>query len=430
MSQKTQTSNEAGGASRYPDTAATPSVFSKPAERALIILAIIASVTAVWAMQDFLLPTATAVILALALTPVVKGLERQNLPTAIAATIVVLVTGAIITATAFAIAPGVADLIKSAPEISRKIELKTRPIKEWMSDIQAASEQIDDATKIQDVEGTTASAAPTQSPGGSVMEFAPQAITQVLYVVVLVLFLIVVREPYRKRIIMLPIGRENRLKVSLILTESLSQVSTYLFITTLINVGIAVAVTISFMLLGVPYAAVWGILFGVASYIPYVGPTAVMLLCAVAQLVTAPTIQGALLPPVILVVINFIESNFVSPWLVSRQCAVSSLAIFLTVALFGWFSGPLAAFVAVPLLILFSAVARHVPGLETFAVLLLAENETCLASQKSGLEKLFSEENALAGDRQHRPWWRRWSKIKLVHTTVVVTKMTATAGPA
>ncbi len=412
MSHKIQSSNAAASA-QSPDPGASPSVFSKPAERAIIILAVIASVTAAWAVQDFLLPTATAVIIALALMPVVRGLERLNLPTAIAATIVVLVTGAVITGTAFAIAPGVADLIKSAPEISRTIERKTRPVKEWLSQIQTASDQIDDATKIQDAEGgATAPATATQTSGGTVMEFAPQAITQVLYIVALVLFLIVVREPYRKRIIMLPVGRENRLKVSHILTESLSQVSTYLFISTLINVGIAVAVTISFMMLGVPYAAVWGILFGIASYIPYVGPTAVMLLCAVAQLVTAPTIQGALLPPIILVVINFIESNFVSPWLVSRQCAVSSLAIFLTVAFFGWFSGALAAFVAVPLLILFSAVARHVPGLEPFAILLLAENETCLESQKSGLEKLFAEEVALAeGDSEQLPWWRRWNKV-------------------
>jgi predicted PurR-regulated permease PerM len=190
-----------------------------------------------------------------------------------------------------------------------------------------------------------------------------------------------------------------------------------MFVLTLINVGVALAVTLAFTLLGVPYPAVWGLVFGVASYIPYVGPTATIALCAITQLVSASTAAEALVAPLALLVINFIESSFVTPWLVSRRIAVSSLAVFLTVALFAWLSGPFAAIVAVPILILFSAIARHVPGLEPLAILLLAENETTLESKKTGQQKLFAYEKSIGqGAATRRLWWR-WSRSSTLTTT-------------
>ena len=64
------------------------------------------------------------------------------------------------------------------------------------------------------------------------------------------------------------------------------------------------------------------------------------------------------------------------PWLVSSRIEVSSLAVFLTVALFAWLSGPFAAIVAVPVLIVVTSIARHVPALDPVAILLMAEGST------------------------------------------------------
>jgi predicted PurR-regulated permease PerM len=384
--------------------------FPQSANRALIALAVVACGAAIWATQDFLMPTATAVVVALALTPIVRGLERLGLPTVAASIVVIVATGAVLVGTAVAVAPGVSEFIESAPEIARTIERKTLPVKRWLGTLQSATDKLDDMAKIPGGDGSTAAPMPVQSSGGAVLELAPQVVAQTLYVLVLALFLISVRETYRRRLILLPSDHENRLRVARIMNESLTQVSHYLFILTLINVGVALTVTFVFTLLGVPYAAVWGLVFGVASYIPYVGPTAMIAFCALTQLVTAATIGEALIAPLVLVGINFIESSFVTPWLVSRRIAVSSLAVFLTVALFAWLSGPFAAIVAVPLLILFSAIARHVPGLEPLAILLLAESETTLESKRSGLEKFFAEEAAAGeGEVGQRGWWR-WAR--------------------
>lgn len=384
------------------------SAFPRSAKLAIIILAVVASVTAAWAIQDFLMPTASAVIIALALTPIVAALERLGLPTVAASAVVIMTIGAIIAGTAMAVAPGVSELIKNAPQIASTINHKARPLKEWLGNVQAATDKLDEVSNIPGDAGPAPAAAPVQSSGDAAMEMAPKVMGQAVYAFVLALFLISVREPYRKRLILMSSEREHRLRVARILNESLAQVSQYLFTMTIINAGVAVAATIAFAALGVPYAGVWGLAFGLASFIPYVGPTATIALCALTQLVATSTLEDALIPPLVLLVINFVESTFVTPWLVSRRIAVSSLGVFLTVAMFGWLSGPFAAIVAVPILILFSAVARHVPGLEPFALLLLAENETVPDASKTGLAKFFAAETALESESADpRVWWRR-----------------------
>ncbi len=405
MSSKTPTRKTPQGAA--PDPRALAPAYPRSAKIALIVLAVIACGAAAWATQDFLMPTATGVVIALALTPVVAALERLGLPTIAASIVVVVSIGALFAGTAVAVAPGVSELIEDAPEIARTIERKTRPLKKWFGTVQAATDKLDEMSQIPGGNGAAQVAAPAQSSGDAVMEVAPKVIAQTLYAFVLALFLISVREPYRKRLILLPAGHEQRLRVARIMNESLAQVSHYLFIMTMINAGVAVAAGMAFMVLGVPYAAVWGLAFGIACYIPYVGPTAAIALCALTQLVAAPSLEEAIIPPLVLILINFVESTLVTPWLVSRRIAVSSLGVFLTVAMFAWLSGPFAAIVAVPVLILFAAVARHVPGLEPFAILLLAENETTIEGKKTGLAKLFAAESALGEIAVERHAWRR-----------------------
>jgi predicted PurR-regulated permease PerM len=382
--------------------------FPTAATRALIVLAVVACGSAIWATQDFLMPTATAAVVALALNPVVRVLERAGLPTFIASIVVVVTAGGVLAGTAMAIAPGLEQLISRAPEIAQTIERKARPLKLWLNSIQDATDKLDEVTNIRAGESNGAITTPTQSSGGAVMELAPQVLAQTLYVLVLALFLISVRETFRKRLILLPTDRDNRLRVARILNEALTQVSHYLFVMTTINTGVALTVTLAFTLAGVPYAAVWGFVFGVACFIPYVGPTVIIALCAITQLVASPTIGTAIIAPIILLVINFFEASVITPWLVSRRIAVSSLAVFLTVALFAWLSGPFAAIVAVPLLILFSAIARHVPGLEAIAILLLAESETGHDLKKSGMEKLFEHEKAVGQETVKVAVWWSW----------------------
>ena len=350
-----------------------PSAFPPSASRSLCILAVIACGAAAWATRDFLLPTAAAAVLALALTPLVRLLERTGIASVAAASIVMITAALALLGTSAIIAPSVLDLVNRAPEIAVTVEKRARPLKIWLGSLQLASDKLDAVTRIElEGPGNQRAAAAIQS-NGTVLQFAPQMLAQTLYVLVLASFLIATRETFRVRLIRMSSTHAMRVRVSLILNEALAQVANYLFTMSLINAGVALTVTVVFSFLGVPYAIAWGAVFGLACFIPYAGPTVTIILCTLTQLVMIPDLTTALLPPFALLAINVVEANIITPWLVSSRIEVSSLAVFLTVAVFAWLSGPFAAIVAVPVLIVFTSIARHVPGLEPFAILLMAE---------------------------------------------------------
>eukprot|EP01036_Dinobryon_divergens_P058698 gene58698-78308_t len=144
----------------------------------------------------------------------------------------------------------------------------------------------------------------------------------------------------------------------------------YLFALVVIYSLVALASTIVLALLGFPNPLLWGVLMGLASFVPFVGPPVAIGLVALVALITYEDLMHMLAAPLILAAIHFIESQLITPVFVSRRCALNTVAVFAGVAFLGWMWGAVGAIVAVPLLILVSTVAAHLPSLRWLSVLL------------------------------------------------------------
>jgi predicted PurR-regulated permease PerM len=93
-------------------------------------------------------------------------------------------------------------------------------------------------------------------------------------------------------------------------------------------------------------------------------------LVALVGLVTFDDWPRIVAAPAALLVIHFTESQLITPTFVSRRCALNTVAVFATIALLGWMWGAIGAIVAVPLLILLSTIAAHIPSLRWLEVML------------------------------------------------------------
>lgn len=109
---------------------------------------------------------------------------------------------------------------------------------------------------------------------------------------------------------------------------------------------------------------------GLASFVPFVGSPVVIALVATAALVTFDDWTLIVAEPAALTLIHLAESPFITLFFVSRRCALNTAAVFVSIALLGWMWGVIGAIVAVPLLILFSTIAAHLPSLRWLEVLL------------------------------------------------------------
>lgn len=334
------------------------------------LMAIVA-ITAGAAAADLLAPTAIAVVLALVLAPIAHALERIGAPSALAALLTVAVTVVALVAVAMTFGSGVRDWINRAPEIVHSIEHKLEPIKKQLAAMETASQQI---TRVTATPNSASS--PSPLPEGlmtTVLQTAPNFFAKCIYVGILTLFLLAWRKRYTDQLILLPQNFISRVRMARICRDVRSKVSGYLFTLAMINAGLAVVTALCFLLAGIKDAVAWGLVFGTFNFVPVVGPTIVILASAVVGFATTTTVVDALLPPLILLVLNTIEANLVQPWLLSRRIVVSPVAIFIMVATLVWMWGVAAAITAVPTLILFHTIAQHVPSLRPIARLLATE---------------------------------------------------------
>ena len=356
----------------------------------IIVITLVAAVAASIAARDILMPTAIAVVLALVLAPIASALERLKLPSGLSAILTMVIFAALLVGAVAKLSPAVVDWVERMPDVARSAELKLRPFKLQLQAVQNASAQIQGITEA----GAKPAPKPVvadEAPLSSILQTAPDLFAKWVFVTILTIFILAFRKTHRERMIMLPRSFRNRVRVARVIRDVQRHVSGYLFVLVCINIGLAIVTTLAFTAANIPDAALWGFAFGVANFIPVIGPTSVILASAFVGFATSTAIFDALAPPAILLAINTVEANLVQPLLLSRRIVVTPVAIFLSVAVFAWMWGPTATILAIPTLILFFTVARHVPALHGIARL-LSTDETAM--------------NGAAGKRPALTWFR------------------------
>jgi predicted PurR-regulated permease PerM len=341
--------------------------------RPLIILAVCAVAAVGYVARDFLIPTAGAVVLALILTPVANTLERIHLPPTPAAVVAVLLLALVVAGILSLVIPSIADWAAQGPFLTLTLQRKLEGLRKslaFMQELTSKVEQAASATAAKSSETAEKVVVDNHSLLGQLASTTPVVILQIAYAAVLAFMLLAHRNSHRRQILRIPANFETRVRLARMMRDINERVGHYLFSLAVIYSCVAVLATIALALLGLPNAMMWGVLLGIASFVPFVGPPVVIALVALACLLTFEDWPRIVAAPSILVLIHFAESQFVTPAFVSRRCALNTVAVFATIALLGWMWGAIGAIVAVPLLILLSTIAAHLPSLRWLEVLL------------------------------------------------------------
>lgn len=347
--------------------------------RPLIVLAVCAVGVVGYLARDFLIPTAGAVVLALMLMPVASALERVHVPKILAAAASVSLLAIALGGLLALAVPSIAGWIADAPTIGYRLEKKLAGLRESIAAVQKVTKQVEEATT------PAASASPT-APAvekvvvqdgktllGQLASTTPGLVLQVGYAAVLSFMLLVHRNDHRRQLLRVPLTFATRVRLARVMRDINERVGHYLFSLAVIYACVAAIAAATLALLGLPNAVIWGVLMGLASFVPFVGSPVVIAMVAAAALVTFDEWALIVAAPAALTLIHVVESQFITPFFVSRRCALNTVGVFLGIALLGWMWGVIGAIVAVPLLILLSTVAAHLPSLRWLEVLLADE---------------------------------------------------------
>ena len=320
----------------------------------LFIMAVLA---ALYFAKSVFVPIFMAIVFSFVLMIPVNLLEKIRIPPAFGALIVLLVTIGMFSVLAYYMYEPTKVWVERFPDEVHKIETKVVELRSSFNEVQKTTEQIDE--KITDLTGSATETAGTQEvviKSGSrlytLMDSTQSFIVGFMSFLLLLYFLMAFGESMIKNLMMTWKDRAHRIAFLRITQESQYQISYYLLLITIINVGLGVVTALGMWAIGMPTPLLWGFSATILNYIPYIGPLINMVLVTFVGLVTFDNISTAMLPALIILVLNIIEGQMVQPLFVGKMFTINPVFVFISVAFWGWLWGVAGMFMAVPLLMI------------------------------------------------------------------------------
>ncbi len=367
------------------DTSATELVRIR---RLLLLIFLMAALTAVYFARDVLLPIVLAIVLTLTLLPAVRWGERVRIPRGVTAVALVGSMALSLVLAGYFLSGPIGQMVEDAPQIADQLREKFEGIVQRVSSIQEATQEVTDAAA--DAAAQAQGAAPgeeaepvvvvAEEGSGGVLGAAvgglASASGSVFAALLLTLFLLASGDFYHRRIVEAAPRLRDKVKALTIIRDVERQISRYLGAIFLINAGLGIVVGSVLWLLGMPMAVVWGVLAFLLNFIPYVGNLLTVVLVGAVALVTYDTLWQALLPPLAVIVISGVESNVFTPIAVGRRLELNQVSQLITLAFWTWLWGVPGAILAVPFLVVVKAVCDNVESLQTLGSFLSGDPGT------------------------------------------------------
>lgn len=338
----------------------------------LLFLAILA---VLYFGREILMPLAFAILISLALAPLVGIAQRAGLHRIPSVLLVAGALFALIGWLGWTVTGQVADLAGRLPEhretLRKRMDVLRGPTARLLGRAydtvqELGREAVDRAapaasTGAAKVEVVKASPGSMEMMGGAVGA-AFGAAAKAAMVVILVLFLLVFQNDLRDRLTYL--AGASRVNVNLrMVEEAAAQTSRYLLLQTAGNLLFGIAFAGSLLALGVPNPVLWGALAALLKYIPYLGTTTAALLPFTFSLMIFEDWSRPLLILGIFALFELVTNYGIEPLVYSRGAGLSPLAVVLSAVFWGWIWGGLGIILAVPIMSTLVTLGRHLPPL-------------------------------------------------------------------
>lgn len=361
---------DASGPDAPADREATPWWNSAPGRAGLGALFVLALAWALREARAILLPLVLALLLAVALSPLVRWLGRWRLPPPIAAALVVAAFTSVAGLGVYAIADPAIDWIERAPQTLRQIERRLRTVKASMLEARVAADTVEEITRVDGDAPPPEVTVKEPSLAARVLDAARVAVLQSAEVVILLYFLLACGGSFLRRLMTMQGRLRAKIRFVRIAGEVEREVSAFLLTTSCINFGLGAATALATWLLGLPNPLLWGMLAALLNFIPYVGAFVTLVVLTGVALLKLDPLARALVVPAVFLALATIEGQFVTPMIVGRRMSLSPMVITVALLVGGWIWGPVGLLITVPLLATAKIYCAHDESLAPVAELL------------------------------------------------------------
>jgi predicted PurR-regulated permease PerM len=306
---------------------------------------------------EFFMPVTAALVIAIALVPLLEWFERRGIPSKLSAGLCVILFLLVAIFAIGSIVVPASDWVAQVPTKITKVRSALEPVFDLYKNLDRFIGRI--ANQIELTHASHARTVTVEQPSsvmGLLATSAPHLLIQLFFSLLVIFFFLAGWTAMRKRTIVSRGSFEGALTTARVIQQVVDATSTYLGTITLINIGLGALTAGALWLLGMPSPIMWGGIVAVANYIPYLGPIASALLLFLGGLMIFPDIWGAMAPPAVFICFHLVEANFFTPMVVGHRLTISPLAILISLSFWAWIWGTTGALLAVPLLIIMKTI--------------------------------------------------------------------------
>ena len=336
-----------------------------------IVLMLLGAIGFLYFARPVVLPVVVAGIAGMTLKPLIRWFAGWHIPPALSAAVVL---GVLVTVAGIGFVqlgrPAVAWM-NDAPQHMTDLRQRVQKIFPRLARFNAA------AAAVNDLGATEAGKKPTpvievkDSRGtSSILNWTGTFLAGICETLVLLYLLLASGDQWLNKLVqVMPTWREKKRAVE-INHELQQHISDYLFTVSLINLGLGIVVSGGLYFIGVPNAALWGLLAAILNFVPYFGPVVGVALLATVGLLTFDTLGHGLLPAAWYLGLHLLEANLITPVLLGRRFTLNPVLVFVSLMFWTWLWGVPGALLSVPILVSAKLVCDRFPTLSAVSALL------------------------------------------------------------
>ena len=305
---------------------------------------------------EFFMPVTAALVVAIALVPLLEWFERRGIPSKLSAGLCLIIFVAIAVFAIGSIVVPASDWVAQVPSKIPKVRSTLEPVLDLYKNLDRFITRTASQIEMTREQTRAVRIETPNSMSSLLISSAPHLLIQLFFSLLVIFFFLAGWTTMRKKTIVSRGSFEGALTTARVIQQVVDATSTYLGTITLINIGLGGLTALVLWWLGMPSPIMWGGIVAVANYIPYLGPIASALLLFLGGLMTYPDIWGALMPPAAFISFHLIEANFFTPMVVGHRLTISPLSILISLSFWAWIWGTTGALLAVPLLIIMKTI--------------------------------------------------------------------------
>jgi predicted PurR-regulated permease PerM len=319
-------------------------------------------------LQVILLPFFIALIISFLFEPFYKWLRSHKFPAWTAIIIVVLVIIILSNITSVFVVTSINIFKADFPNYLRKIEGFGTNFSVYLSSMGISDNTIKESFDISKFfSGDKLSELLTD-----VISSIAGIFTDYILILIYIIFLLSEYGSIQKRILK-AFSKEGARNISDILNDIYIDVRRYIVGKTLINLTHALLITTIFMIFGLDFAIVWGLLTFFLTYIPNLG----VLISTVLPFLTALAQYDNIVTPIILLivmgVIGYLIGNLVEPKILGDRLNLSPILLIFSLVFWGYLWGVVGMLLSVPIMSMIKIVLSKFESTRPLSILMSYE---------------------------------------------------------